>query len=333
MEKHFKVFACCILVKGAKRSTICDVQRNSVKLIPNDLYDLVMKHEGKTLTQIKEAYAEEFHEIVDEYIQFMVDNEYGFFTEYPELFPKLDLSWDSPFEITNAIVDVAEDSDQPFEKIVQELNNLGCQSLQVRYFFPKQLEEIHDELACYLDNTRLKNLEILLAYQEEWHSEEQIRTFLRKNLRVNSLIFHSAPNSYKIELKMAFVALTTEKIASESHCGVVNHDYFLSNISLFTEGINHNNCLNKKISVDAQGNIKNCPSMTHSFGHIKQDTFRKALGQESFKSLWNITKDQVETCKDCEFRYVCTDCRAYVEKDIYSKPAKCTYDPYTYTWH
>ncbi|MNL67068.1 hypothetical protein D3C87_1916250 [compost metagenome] len=31
---------------------------------------------------------------------------------------------------------------------------------------------------------------------------------------------------------------------------------------------------------------------------------------------------------------MCTDCRAYVEdpKDIYSKPLKCGYDPYTNEW-
>jgi len=39
-------------------------------------------------------------------------------------------------------------------------------------------------------------------------------------------------------------------------------------------------------------------------------------------------------CKDCEFRYVCTDCRAYRAdaEDLYSKRARCSYDPYTATW-
>jgi len=50
--------------------------------------------------------------------------------------------------------------------------------------------------------------------------------------------------------------------------------------------------------------------------------------------IGSITKDQVAVCRDCEFRYVCTDCRAYTQDadDPYSKPAKCTYDPYTATW-
>ncbi|MDR2057516.1 MAG: hypothetical protein LBP83_04405, partial [Dysgonamonadaceae bacterium] len=39
-------------------------------------------------------------------------------------------------------------------------------------------------------------------------------------------------------------------------------------------------------------------------------------------------------CKDCEFRYICTDCRAYLQdsNDIYSQPAKCNYNPYIAKW-
>ncbi len=35
-----------------------------------------------------------------------------------------------------------------------------------------------------------------------------------------------------------------------------------------------------------------------------------------------------------EFRYICTDCRAYTEnpEDIYSKPLKCGYNSYTNKW-
>ena len=53
-----------------------------------------------------------------------------------------------------------------------------------------------------------------------------------------------------------------------------------------------------------------------------------------FKDKWNIAKDQIKICKDCEFRYSCSDCRAYLEipDDIYSKPLKCGYNPYTTEW-
>jgi len=52
------------------------------------------------------------------------------------------------------------------------------------------------------------------------------------------------------------------------------------------------------------------------------------------EELRNITKDQINICKDCEYRYFCTDCRAYKEDpdDNFSKPLKCGYDPYQGQW-
>jgi len=62
--------------------------------------------------------------------------------------------------------------------------------------------------------------------------------------------------------------------------------------------------------------------------------------KEFIKSLplcqkyWKLSKDQIDICRECEFRYVCTDCRAYIEdpENIYSKPLKCGYDPATNQW-
>ena len=69
-------------------------------------------------------------------------------------------------------------------------------------------------------------------------------------------------------------------------------------------------------------------------GNIKNSSLEDILAHPHLKKYWNITKDQIEVCKDCEFRYICTDCRAYLEnpEDMYSKPLKCGYNPYTNEW-
>lgn len=74
--------------------------------------------------------------------------------------------------------------------------------------------------------------------------------------------------------------------------------------------------------------------MTQSFGNIRNTTLAEALSHPDFKRYWHINKDSISVCRDCEFRYICTDCRAYLEdpgNDL-SKPLKCGYDPYTCTW-
>ena len=74
--------------------------------------------------------------------------------------------------------------------------------------------------------------------------------------------------------------------------------------------------------------------MVESFGNIKNTTLVEAIEKINFKKFWNISKNQIEVCKDCEFRHICTDCRAFTEnpEDHYSKPLKCGYSPYTNKW-
>jgi radical SAM protein with 4Fe4S-binding SPASM domain len=73
--------------------------------------------------------------------------------------------------------------------------------------------------------------------------------------------------------------------------------------------------------------------MLEDFGDIRTTPLREALEMPGFRDRWSVTKDSVGVCRDCEFRYICTDCRAYTDGgDPLGKPAKCTYDPYTATW-
>ena len=74
--------------------------------------------------------------------------------------------------------------------------------------------------------------------------------------------------------------------------------------------------------------------MKESFGNIKDTTLEEAINKHGFKEYWNIKKDDVTKCKDCEFRYICTDCRAYIAdpSDIFSSLIKCQYNPYIAEW-
>lgn len=141
------------------------------------------------------------------------------------------------------------------------------------------------------------------------------------------------------KLFFKFTVSFVKEIISKSSFGKVDLKYFNTNLPKVLEAVNHNSCLYKKISIDVEGNIRNCPSMSQSFGNIKNITLEEALNHKDFKKYWNLTKDKIEVCKDCEFRYICTDCRAYTERthknefglDI-SKPLKCGYSPYTGEW-
>lgn len=74
--------------------------------------------------------------------------------------------------------------------------------------------------------------------------------------------------------------------------------------------------------------------MRENYGHVADTSLQAVLDNKTFNRYSHIRKDDIAVCKDCEFRHVCTDCRAYIEnpQDIYSKPLKCGYNPYTNNW-
>ena len=82
MNKKIKLFANCIPVKGINRSVICDLQKGEVKVIPNDLYDILEKYESHTVDEIKKEYENKYDKVIDEYIDFLLLDEFIFFYHY-----------------------------------------------------------------------------------------------------------------------------------------------------------------------------------------------------------------------------------------------------------
>jgi len=71
-----------------------------------------------------------------------------------------------------------------------------------------------------------------------------------------------------------------------------------------------------------------------NYGNIEKLSLKEVSLREDFQKIWSINKDQIEICRDCEFRHICTDCRAFLKdsNNTYSKPLKCSYNPYTSKW-
>ena len=330
----FRLYAGCVPVQGAKRSVICDLQRQAVRFIPGGLYEILTEHRGKTVEEIQAFYEHEYDEEIGEYFKFLIDNELGFWCdEDPESFPDLDLAWDAPERITNALLDFDAGSDHNVPALLAQLDDLGCKALQVRFFAPCGPQELWRILDAARYG-RLRSIELLFPYSEALPREE-IERLCAEFPRVSQVQVHSAPGSWKGKAPSgASITLSPQVVDSPACCGQVHPGLFAINLGHFTEAQKHNTCLNRKIAVDARGEIRNCPSLPRSYGNAAEVSLHSALAQRDFTALWSINKDQIEICKDCEFRYICTDCRAYIQNpaDLYSKPSKCRYDPYTATW-
>jgi SPASM domain peptide maturase of grasp-with-spasm system len=333
-EKTFVLFACCVPVRGACRSVLCDLQRGTAHFIPNGLYEILTEQRGRALADIKATYDHEYDTEIDEYFAFLEAKELGFWSDHSERFPPLSPAWDPPERIINALLDVDAASKHDYWEIFRQLDDLGCKAVEVRFFHRCEPDELRTLLAPTCRG-RLRSIELLVGYSEELTSDA-LTALCTSHPRISSLVVHSAPTNITLEPRGSAppILFRTAAIESPSCCGQVRPSYFAINIETWSEAQRWNTCLNRKISIDARGDIRNCPSMPRSFGNIRGTSLHSALAHQDFTVLWSINKDQIEICKDCEFRYICTDCRAYLTKpdDLYSKPSKCTYDPYTAEW-
>lgn len=318
----------CLLVDGNQRDTICDLQHSKFYIIPKSLSEYLISNTGKGELDVEDAIILNKLKELDIVLE-IDEDDLGFFPSYH-------LGFDSPHFISNAIIDISSISNYSINDVIIQLDELLCPHIELRIFELFDLS-LFSNIFNDLSLTKIESMDVYMPYDFYLENKNTILKLKKENLRFRWLFVHSTPNEELINSTNIDIQFTSEVVDDEKHCGMISPFYFFVTSSLFTESKKHNTCLNRKISIDANGNIKNCPSMPESYGSIKDTSLKEALEHPSFKKYWNIKKDDITKCKDCEFRHICTDCRAYRDnpedpEDIYSAPLKCGYDPYTGKW-
>jgi SPASM domain peptide maturase of grasp-with-spasm system len=333
---HYLIFLpCCLLVKGYERSVILDIQRNILDFIPNDLYKIFQKHNKQELSSILSQYEAEDQEIIQEYIDFLIKNEYAILGSEHDARHIVDLPVNYNYcgQITNCVCEYSDFIKENIGLILDKIDKqLGCSAFQLLLSKSISVEELTGFLKNFEDSTYITHLEIVLPYSSEY-TDKTIYKLLIKQCLINKITFYNSPFE-KLEDLLHAVIIHTKQDFNRLHCGIVAKEYFTQNMFHITEAIHHNTCLHKKISIDKAGNIKNCLFSNNCFCNVLDNNILDIIHSRSFQKLGLITKDQIKVCKDCEFRYVCTDCRIYIKdtNDIYSQPEKCTYNPYIAKW-
>ena len=76
--------------------------------------------------------------------------------------------------------------------------------------------------------------------------------------------------------------------------------------------------------------------MMYDINQLSSDDLRKLVLDEKNTSHWNISKSSIQVCRDCEFRYMCSDDRVPIPVEgqvgVYKHETPCFYDPYQAIW-
>ena len=96
------------------------------------------------------------------------------------------------------------------------------------------------------------------------------------------------------------------------------------------KSIYEENCFSTHLYIGADMNVYPCPMEKRiCHGNLKGNHIQDILKSQ----ILHFTKNEVEGCKDCEYRYICRDCRPdSLTGNFNEKPWYCTYNPYSGEW-
>ncbi|HMJ48547.1 MAG TPA: grasp-with-spasm system SPASM domain peptide maturase [Ferruginibacter sp.] len=337
-NKILHIFSTVKVVIGFKRAILQDLSTNKYYLIPNSLAKFIIRNNNDITNAILSRYHDGDKKIVEEYFSWLLKNNFAVFLNAEhrkEKFIPMDCSWEEPHFITNSIVDIKKISLPILKKIISQLNDLRIPYVEIRIYESYPLKDIVSVIDQFQESD-ITAINILTNYHPTFNIVT-IKKEIKYKLILNNLHVFNAPikkdKQFFMHSKATSIFFSKAKL-SDKLCGFVLPQIFCSNLKFFTESLHFNTCLNRKVSIDQNGEIKNCPSMSKSYGNIENTKIADVISMAGFKESWNIKKDSISICKDCEFRHICTDCRAYLQDpdDIYSKPLKCGYNPYTNEW-
>lgn len=327
---YFSLHSSIVPVSGFKNSILCNLENNTYREIPNDLCDIFSNYSNKKIIEVYNAYPEE-KDYIDEVFNFLIENQYIFISEFKSNIIPLDFeNIQFSEDINNAIIDIDKDSDiEDIFVFLNQICNLGCKNISVRFINNYINTEILLKILEYIKSTTVRYCELTLDYFS-LEDDEYFR-LLEENSRVFIVWLYNSEQEKQVVVSHQSVVYLKDEIINSGSCGKISPKYFFSDINTFALNKNANSCLFGKISLDSNGIVKNCPSLQKEYGNIKNVSISKIVDLPEYNKITRINRDQIKICKDCEFRYICSDCRAFLN-DIYEKPYKCKYNPYEGLW-
>ncbi|QDA30400.1 radical SAM protein [Thermococcus indicus] len=73
----------------------------------------------------------------------------------------------------------------------------------------------------------------------------------------------------------------------------------------------YHDCLAGTLAITADGYALPCPLLRNNVvADAREVGIKKVLRKRRLKEFWRMTKDKIEACSTCPFKYICHDCRA-----------------------
>ena len=307
---YFRLYPDCKLVHGLHKSAIYDLTRNSIYTIPSEIAK-VFEHDYIRISRIPER-------LKDEFLQFVMDNELGRINMTDE-FKQISEEFIFPGLITNAILDISNFSND-IQYIANELNEVGCTAVLLRFVDDTSSKRI-TEIASYFRNDTVDSLTI--ALKSNRNIEEIINALIWELVLCSGIIVFETDQEKDIFVNAVPISYRRGKLGNMTCSDIDCSQWTNANLFFYNESLKYNNCLNRKVYIDVDGNVCNCPIHTETFGNVYTNSLGTIVKSNAFQEKWIIADEFLVDCKSCELRYACTNCKHRIGQCVYKLNRGC----------
>ncbi|MCB0853325.1 MAG: hypothetical protein KDD63_13965 [Bacteroidetes bacterium] len=321
LDKSYILFECIKVVHGLVKSTLIDLNRKQYYEVSREFAQTLIDYNGKKLGELCDVIDFDNEAIIG----FLTENELIFFDDEIQTshFPPISLEFNE-LPLYHCEVDFEIVLNHP--EFIQQMESLGCKILNI-YISENATFDQSNEITLNLLNEILKqfdessiNFILLFIPRSAIHSiaaslDEVFLSFPR----LHNLIVYNSDSDMVKNHPMIYTTHSLEELMQ----GELDKSFITPSILLFVESQSYNPYYNRRIYINKERNIY----ATYN-SEIQYDThaenLQSAITSSEYQQLIKITKDQISECKDCIYRYMCTDSRVPVLKEEeYSHETGC----------
>lgn len=329
----FHLFSTCIIVKGHNRSCIYDVQRGDYEYIPNSLAEILNTSKDVTFEALTDSFnEEEDKDILSDYFNFLLEKEFIFFSDLKSsFFPEYKTEFFKPYNISTLIIDLNYYDSEYLDIIKMNINRAKVECLVIRIIdagfddILKVLQEFND--------ISTRTIHLFISKDNEF-VRSKVNDIFKTNNRISLIVKISVEEEYQEKSERGIFINLNDDIINNKF-SYKDESEFSPNLDLFMESKMFNSFHNRRVYINTSGEVFRHEDDNINFGNIKKIDLMEVLVKPNFNKYWEISKDNIEICSDCEYRYMCVDNRVPEVKNnsLFRFNSPCNYNPYTSEWN
>ncbi|WP_077919561.1 hypothetical protein [Spirosoma sp. 209] len=300
---YFLLYAHNIPVRGKERAALYNLQAGHILCIPLVLTDLIEAMRTAPVETVRQQFAPTRPELFDAYLNFLLRNDLGFYTDEPTLFPPLSLQWDTPHHIQTAVLDLDFDQYDPVA-VLDQLDGLQCRHVEYRLQTGRGTARQLEALMEANQGRGFRSVSLLIDYQTALGQPPQwVHRLYEACPKIEFMLVYNAPYAGKSRTHPAHIQFIQDDIRSASYRASATRRRHIVNVGYFTEAQQFNPYYNRRVCISQAGEIKNCLQHRRSFGSVLTDRIDAVVSRADFRELWLASPDRVAGLRDSELRY------------------------------